>query len=107
MTIETAHQAMEHLNKRKGWRIEMVNANLYLDHYSDGEPIEYTARKLIKLAKVFSSDNNQNTAVKENVKLFSKRKNRTKTRDAIKTEDFDKIPGVNDVMATDDPWNWD
>lgn len=85
----------------------MINANLYVENDWRGEREEYTARELIKLAKVWSSDNNQNTAVKENVKLFSKRKNRTKTRDAIKTEDFDKIPGVNDVMATDDPWNWD
>lgn len=107
MTIETAHQAMEHLNKRKGWRIEMVNANLYLDHHTDGEPIEYTARQLIKLAKVWSSENNQETAIKKNVKRFSNRKNRTKTRDAIKNEDFDKIPSVNDVVDTDDRWNWD
>lgn len=66
----------------------------------------YSARQLIKWAKSYTSENNQNTASKRNVKKFDNGKNRTATRDAIKSENFDKIPQRGKV-AMDDIWSWD
>lgn len=107
MTIDTADQAMVYLNEKKQFRIEKVNKDLYQDHLYDGEPIDLTAREVIKLAKAYTSENKQSTSIKKNVKHFSNGKNRSKTRDALKTEDFDKIPGPTDVVAEEDIWGWD
>jgi uncharacterized protein with WD repeat len=107
MTIETAAQALVFLNKKKDRKFEMINRNLYIEKDWRGEDKTYTARELIKLAKVWSSENNQETSIKKNIKHFSNRKNRTHTRDALSTHDFDKIPSVNNVVAEDDRWNWD
>lgn len=65
---------------------------------------EYSARELIKFARVYTSDNEQHTAIKTSLKTNSK-KNRTKVRDAIKTESFDDIP-QNGEMFKDDIWNY-
>ena len=107
MNIETVEQALERLKTRPYFHIVKINDNLYQDHYCDGEPVDYTARELIKLSKVYSSENRQNTSMKKNLKHYTNRKNRSHTRDLLKTEDFDKIPNQNDLVATDDPWNWD
>lgn len=107
MKIETVSQAFKHLKNKKGYKIVKISHNHYQDHFSDGQPIDYDGRELIKLAKVYSSENKQETVISHNVKHFSNSKNRTKTRDILVTEDFDKLPSVNDPVATDDRWNWD
>lgn len=105
MRIENATQAFNRLKNRKDYFLVKINDNLYHDHYLDGEPIEYTARELIKLARAYSSDNNQETTIKKNLKKFTNDMNRSATRDKIKTEEFDDIP-QSGVMKKDDRWNW-
>jgi uncharacterized protein with WD repeat len=103
-------KAIQHLKKSMSYihSIELIGKNLFKIKYAtsvlDGEII--TARELIKLAKTYSSENNQNTALKKNIKRFDKKKNHTATRDALKTEEFDKIP-QNGKVKSHDIWNWD
>lgn len=103
-------EAIEILKKQQNWfhSVEKIGKNLYKVKYRGGYRQEdtMTARELIKSAKVYSSENNQNTAIKRNVKKFDNDKNRTATRDAIKSENFDKIPQRGKV-AMDDIWGWD
>ena len=63
-------------------------------------------RELIKRARIFTSENNQNSSFKGNLKEESRTKERASERDAINREDFDSIP-QNGVVKTGDPWNWD
>lgn len=56
-------------------------------------------RELIKYAKSFRKIGNTN------LKNFSKR-TRAAERDAIKTEEFDKIP-QRGPLKIEDPWSWD
>ena len=102
--------AINHLKNRKHWihSIELVGKNLYKVKYKGFilEEENVTARELIKMAKIYSSENNQNTAIKKNVKKFDNDKNRAATRDVIKTEDFDKIP-QNGKVKPEDIWSWD
>jgi uncharacterized protein with WD repeat len=103
-------EAIQHLKKSMSYlhSIDPIGKNLFKIKYAtsviDGEMI--TARELIKLAKTYSSENNQNTALKKNLKRFDKKKNHTATRDALKTEQFDKIPQHGKV-SQDNIWNWD
>lgn len=103
-------EAINHLKNRKHWihSIHKTGRNLYNVKYKgfilEGEVL--TARELIKMAKAYSSENNQNTAIKKNVKKFDNDKNRAATRDAIKSDRFDKIP-QNSKVKCDDAWNWD
>jgi hypothetical protein len=103
-------EAIQHLKKVVSYihSIEPIGKNLFKIKYAawviDEEMI--TARKLIKWAKAYSSENNQNTALKKNLKRFDKKKNHTATRDALKTEEFDKIPQHGKV-SQDNYWNWD
>ncbi len=107
MTIDTVEKALIRL-KQVGWfKIVKINDNLYQDHYSDGTPVDYTARELIKLAKVYSSENPQETSIRHNLKRFSNRRNRAKTRDILTTEMFDDLPNKNSHLAKDDRWSWD
>lgn len=106
----TVNQAIDTLKKRKDWfhTAEKIGKNLYRVTYRGGYLQEetLTAREIIKIAKAYSSENNQTTTIKKNVKKFDNAKNRSATRDAIKTEDFEKIP-QNGKVATDDIWGWD
>lgn len=103
-------EAIKHLKKIKSYvhSIEPIGKNLYKVKYAawciDEE--NRTARELIKWAKAYSSENNQNTTIKRHVKKFDNDKNRSATRDALRTEEFDKIPQHGKV-AMDDQWNWD
>jgi hypothetical protein len=107
MTIETAEQAYNHLKVKVGLDITKIGDGLYTFKMYDGSLRQYTARELINLAKDYSSSSKRNTTMKKNVKHFSNSKNRTKTRDALATEDFDKIPNRNAPVAEDDIWCWD
>lgn len=71
------------------------------DIYKDGV---WAGREVIALARSYSSDNPQNTAMKKNIKHFDK-KNRAATRDLIQKEDFDGIPKEGPVKE-ENPWNW-
>lgn len=106
----TVNEAIETLKKRKDWfhSAEKIGKNLYKVKYRGGYLQEdtMTAREIIKFANAYSSENNQNTAIKKNIKKFDNDKNRTATRDAIQIGDFDSIP-QNGKVSKDDPWNWD
>lgn len=65
----------------------------------------YSPRKLIQLAKSFSSENNQSTAIKKRVKSNQKTKTRRKTRDTLLSCDEDKIDNLADEKL-DDAWNY-
>ena len=69
----------------------------------------YTARELIKFAKSYSSENNQNTALKNNLKTFDKSKNRAKTRNLTSVKDEEKLDefGPNAKIKRENRWNWD
>jgi hypothetical protein len=103
-------EAIRILKKRLSYihSIEPIGKNLYKVKYAawfvDDE--DMTSRQLIKWAKVHTADSKQNTAIKSNIKHYDHHKNRTATRDAIKTENFDIIPQGNKVVA-ENPWNWD
>lgn len=65
----------------------------------------FTPRELVKLAKVFSAENNQSTAIKKAVKSGQKVERRI-VRDTISKGDTDKM----DEIFTDkleDVWNYD
>lgn len=72
-------------------------------HWGDHDT--YDARKAISLAREYTSEG-QKLNIAKNVKHYGKRKNRRATRDAIKSEYFDKIPQRGRVKD-EDPWSWD
>ena len=65
----------------------------------------YSVRELIFLAKTFSSENNQNTAIKKCVKKGQKKERRI-VRDAISIGDLDKIDELY-TKKFDDVRNYD
>jgi hypothetical protein len=106
-------EAISILKKRCGsWMssIEPIENGKYLVRYSRRQPPYnseiLTSRAIIKLARIWTSDNNQNTSMKKNVKNFDKSKNRSATRDAIQIGDFDAIP-QNGKVKSEDIWSWD
>jgi hypothetical protein len=103
-------EAIHFLKNVKGHytEIEPIGKNRYLvAHKYDFLPkSEMTAREIIKEAKIYSSENPQNTAIKTIVKHYGKRKDRRATRDLIIKEDFDNIP-TNSRVSDSDIWDWD
>lgn len=63
-----------------------------------------TDREVVKLAR--NRNRLVGTSIKKNVKTFSNKKNRAATRDAINSQNFDRIP-QNEPTKTDDIWSWD
>ena len=106
---------------QNGIKVLKLRKNLYSVSYVNGQPWEnrrgktswwpntleneWTGREIIKLARAYTDSNHQ-TSFHKNVKKFSNDKDRTATRDAIKNEDFDKIPSKKRT-AESDPWAWD
>lgn len=90
--------------------IEIVSKGKYLIKYRNRNPPFHskvlTSREIIKEARHWTSDSNYNTSMKKNVKNFDKGKNRSATRDAIQTGDFDLIP-QNGKVKSEDIWSWD
>ena len=64
---------------------------------------EITDRALCNMA---SRQKEGKESWKNNVKHYGKRKNRAATRDALKSEDYDKIPQQGRTKD-EDPWAWD
>ena len=98
-------EAIQHLKKVLPYihTIEPIGKNLFTVKYAawviDEENM--TARKLIKWAKAYSSENNQNTKIRSIIKKTDKKMNRRETKKAIKFEDFDKIPQHGKVAMED------
>lgn len=88
-------------NKRSPWRFqseEGVRQNFNKPAWNV-EGSLFSERDLIKYAKSIRKVGNNN------LKNFSKR-TRAAERDAIKTEEFDKIP-QRGPLKVEDPWCWD
>lgn len=107
---------------QNGIKVLKLRKNLYAVSYVNGQPWEnshyssklykttwlgneWTGREIIKLARAYT-DSNQQTTIRKSVKKFSNDKDRTATRDAIQTEDFDKIP-LNQRTNSADIWDFD
>jgi formate hydrogenlyase subunit 6/NADH:ubiquinone oxidoreductase subunit I len=65
------------------------------------EVADWTYRDIIQYAKSYSSN-----SVNQNVKKFSNDKDRSSTRDAIKKQNFEKIPQKRRTKE-EDRWSWD
>lgn len=93
--------------RREGYDVEK-EGKLYWVTYEGrawyDKPI--TAREMIKQAKIYTSENNQNTAMKKKLKHFRHRNNRAKTRENLDTENYDAFP-QGKLAKDEDPWNWD
>lgn len=105
--------AIKHL-KSIGWFVEPIFPNRYnirrigqSDYPWTGKG--YSARELVKFAKCFSSENNQSSAMKKNIKKFDKKKNRAKTRNLLASKDEEKLDefGPTVKVKEENPWNWD
>lgn len=106
---------------QNGIKVLKLSKNLYSVSYVNGQPWEnrrgatswwpntleneWTGREIVKLARAYT-DSNQQTSLHKNVKKFSNDKDRTATRDAIQTENFDVIPSKKRTKAAD-PWAFD
>lgn len=82
-------------------KLERVNHNKFIITLSDGTQEICTARKINKYGQLIIQPN-----VKKLTKASDNSKNRAATRDALKTEEFDKIP-QNSKVRQGDPWAWD
>ncbi len=91
------------------YRIFFEKKNAHNPHWiSLGAPVEiepnlHTSREVAKKWKNYFG---KGSKWKELVKEIGKGKDRARTRDLIKQEDFDKIP-LNERVETDSKWNYD
>lgn len=93
--------------KKLNYRITKVPKGFELTFGCDPDPHHgvMSARELIKMAKCYTSENNQNTAAKSNLKHYDTRKNRAATKEIIRGENFDKLsPGQK--AKEEDYNNW-
>jgi hypothetical protein len=82
-----------------GTRIEKTG-KLWTVIQFDGDEYEYTGRELIKFAKVFTSDNPENTSEKSSWKHSGR--TRAHVRDCIKKGEYDKIQS-HQTVRKDNP----
>jgi hypothetical protein len=92
----------------RGWKIYHKNGKWAINHPIYGDMVSdwktknplFSGRELVKFVRT------DKRYYKSNVKKFSNGKDRSATRDAIKSENFDKIP-QNARTKEEDPWCWD
>lgn len=84
-------------SKRRKFGRQAWPATLYRKKPNRWKPLVYTQREIIKWARVYTSDNNQNTKFKEPLKKYDHIRNRRATKKAIKEENFDNIPQKDKV----------
>jgi len=82
-------------------KLERVNHNKFIITLPDGTQEICTARDIKKYSQSIKQP-----IVKKLTKESDNSKNRSATRDALKTEEFDKIP-QNKKVRQGDPWAWD
>jgi len=68
----------------------------------------YTDRKLIKLASVYTSNNNQNTTYKRNIKKYSNGARRAKERRVLHSTNEDAVDTLSNSRGEEeeDVWSW-
>ena len=100
------HEAIKIL-KNKGWKIvKLDSGNLNVLHPRWSDYDEYTPREFIELARCYTHENKRATNINQSTKKEHNGKNRSATRNAINSDDFDKIP-LNRPTKSGDRWNWD
>jgi len=93
--------------KGRGWKIvKLDSGNLNALHPRWSDYVEYTSREFIELARCYTHENKRTTSINQSTKKEHNRKNRSATRNAINSDDFDKIP-LNSPTKSGDRWNWD
>lgn len=65
-----------------------------------------SARELIRLARMYTSESRSSTAMKKNLKEADNSKNRAATKRAIAHEDFDSLSPKHRAKL-ENPYNWD
>ena len=115
-------EAIKHLEKI-GWKISKSGDKFcakrigekdycpspkYPKPYLFNDPL-YSGRQLISLARAHSSDNNQNTSMKKNLKRSDNSKNRSAQRNILhkSPDEIDDILGASNKAKEDDFWNYD
>ena len=112
-------EAIAHLEKQ-GWKINKKGNGYQLNrigrgiHYNwmaknfTGDTL-YSARELVKFARIFSSNNSQSTALRKNLKEFSDGPERAHVRDLTKLQDEERLEDLskNKVTTKEDIWSWD
>jgi hypothetical protein len=97
--------------KKMGYTVSEVNGKFLIKRSTwnasyISEDDFRTPRQLIKFAKIFSSENNQNTALLKIVKEMTNSKNRAFTKNVMKTKDEEKIEILpsRKLSKKEDPW---
>jgi hypothetical protein len=94
--------------KRNGFQVSNVSRQKFIVKRFNWEISEsYTARELINLARTYSHYNKFTSTVNSLVKETDNSRNRSATRDAIKTDDWDSIPVGLGKVKSGDRWSWD
>lgn len=97
-----------------GWKVDTIKRGKYRIWEKGGEVFTpfgferqntnnefWNARQIIKFARYIK----MNESLDKKVKRYDDTKNRRATRDALKTENFDKIPRIKGkVKSRRDPW---
>jgi len=90
--------------KDQGYFVDKVNGIFYIK-YPTMTSEAMSAREVIKIAKIYTSEGQRNN-IKKNVKQQRHERNRAKTRQLIEKEEFDAFY-YNKLAKDDDIWNWD
>ena len=93
-----------------GWKVEDLGGGKYRASNYPANPwneeyTKYTVRELIKLARTYSHDSKQNTAIKRNLKKESKCE-RAFVRDELRKKG-EEADAVHPKKKFSDRWNWD
>jgi DNA-binding GntR family transcriptional regulator len=92
--------------KREGYIVQHHEKGFLVSRPTWDKPYYYSKRELINLARVWTSENNQNTAFKSGLKKEHKIKTRSSEKQAINHEEWEKIPPKS-YPKTGNPWNHD
>lgn len=84
---------------------------LYVPSGRRGRKLKYdferlSPRELVNMARRYTSDSPGRTAFKKPLKEYQAKRDRRKTKQAIKNENIDSIP-LNKPLHEENRWNWD
>ena len=92
--------------KREGYRIEKAG-DKYIDLPESGrKQYEYSARQIIKWARIYTSADKRRTSLKGTLKYYHKRKNRRISKNKINHKKYDDLSSNKEVYK-ENIRNWD
>jgi bifunctional DNA-binding transcriptional regulator/antitoxin component of YhaV-PrlF toxin-antitoxin module len=99
---------------RKSFEVRRPDQNgipLYLPSGKRGRKVMYelnrlSPRELIRMAKSYTSDSPGRTAFKKPLKEYQAKRDRRKTKQAIRHQNIDSIP-LDKPLHEENRWNWD